>query len=67
MPLGLSIHSSDCDYQMTSQPDVLLAVEPAHLPHYTHTAVIIGSIIILAIIISMAGFGVAITWFHRRR
>jgi len=52
---------------MTSQPDALLAVEPAHLPHYTHTAVIIGSIIILAIIILMAGFGVAITWFHRRR
>jgi hypothetical protein len=45
---------------MTSQPDALFAIEPAHLPHYTHSAVIIGSVIILAIIILVAGVALAI-------
>jgi len=45
---------------MTSQPDALLAIEPAHLPHYTHGAVIVGSVIILAIITLVAGVALAI-------
>lgn len=44
---------------MTSQPDALLAIEPAHLPHYTHAAVIVGSVIILAIITMVAGVALA--------
>jgi len=45
---------------MTSQPDALLTFQPAHLPHYTHSAAIIGSVIILAIITLMAGLALAI-------
>jgi hypothetical protein len=45
---------------MTSQPDALLAIEPTHLPHYTHAAVIIGNVIILAIITLVAGVALAI-------
>ncbi|HKI40028.1 hypothetical protein [Mycobacterium sp.] len=50
---------------MTSQPDALLAIKPvaikpAQLPHYTHPAVIVGSVIILAIITLMAGVTLAI-------
>jgi hypothetical protein len=61
IPLRLGFHySSDCDPAMTSQPDALLAVEPAHLPHYSHSAVIVGSVIILAIIILVAGVTLAI-------
>jgi len=40
---------------MSSQPDLWLAVEPAHLPHYSHTAVVVGSVIILFIIVLMVG------------
>jgi hypothetical protein len=60
IPLRLGFHSSDCDPAMTSQPDALLAVGPAHLPHYTHSAVIVGSVIILAIIVLVAGVTLAI-------
>jgi hypothetical protein len=45
---------------MTSQPDALSAIEPAHLPHYTHPATIIGGVIILAITILVAGIALAI-------
>ena len=45
---------------MTSQPDALLAIEPAHLPHYTHAAVIVGSVIILAIITLVTAVALAI-------
>jgi hypothetical protein len=45
---------------MTSQPDALLAIEPAHLPQYSHSAVIIGSVIILAIITLVAGVALVI-------
>jgi hypothetical protein len=45
---------------MNSQPEALLAIEPAHLPHYTHSAVIVGSVIIVAIITLVAGVTVAI-------
>jgi hypothetical protein len=48
---------------MTSQPDALLAIEPAHLPHYTHAAVIVGSVIILAIITLVAGVSLAIAHY----
>ena len=40
---------------MSSQPDLWLAVEPAHLPHYSHTAAIVGTMIILSMIVLMAG------------
>ncbi|MGD1108685.1 MAG: hypothetical protein ABR885_00075 [Mycobacterium sp.] len=52
---------------MTRQPDALLAVEPAQLPHYTHTAVIVGSVIVLAIIILVAGVTIAIAITRSRR
>ena len=45
---------------MNSQPEALLAIEPAHLPHYTHFAVIVGSVIIVAIIALVAGVTLAI-------
>jgi hypothetical protein len=45
---------------MNSQPEVVLAIEPAHLPHYTHSAVIVGSVIIVAIITLVAGVTLAI-------
>ena len=40
---------------MRSLPDLWLAVEPAHLPHYSHTAAIVGTTIILSMIVLMAG------------
>jgi hypothetical protein len=45
---------------MNSQPEVLLAIESAHLPHYTHSAVIVGSVIIVAITTLVAGVTLAI-------
>ena len=38
-----------------NQPDRWLAVVPAHLPHYGHTAAVVGSVIILSLIVLMAG------------
>jgi hypothetical protein len=38
-----------------NQPHPWLAVETAHLPHYGHTAAVVGSVIILSIIVLMAG------------
>ena len=49
---------------MSSQPDLWLAVEPAHLPHYSHTAVVVGSVIILSIIVLMVG--ITFVWSKRR-
>ena len=49
---------------MGSQPDLWLAVEPAHLPHYSHTAVVVGSVIILSIIVLMVG--ITFVWSKRR-
>jgi hypothetical protein len=40
---------------MSNNPALWLAVEPAHLPHYGHTAGIVGSVIILSLIALMAG------------
>jgi hypothetical protein len=40
---------------MGSQPDLWLAVEPPELPHYGHTASIVGSMIILSMIVLLAG------------
>jgi len=59
-PLYPGRHSLECDPAMISQPDALLAIQPAHLPHYTHSAVIVGSIVILAIITLTAGLTLAI-------
>jgi hypothetical protein len=52
---------------MRSRPDPWLAAGPAYLPQYSHTAVIVGTMIILAIIILVAGATLAITWFSRGR
>ena len=49
---------------MSSQPDLWLAVEPAHLPHYSHTAVVVGSVIILSIIVLIVG--ITFVWSKRR-
>ena len=50
---------------MSSPPDLWLAVEPAHLPHYSHTAVVVGTVIILSIIVLLGGLTLANAWFHR--
>jgi len=49
---------------MSSRPDLWLAVEPAHLPHYSHTAVVVGTVIILSLIALMAG--ITFVWSKRR-
>ncbi len=48
---------------MSSQPDLWLAVEPAHLPHYSHTAAVVGTVIILSLIVLMAG--ITFVWSRR--
>ena len=40
---------------MSNNVALWLAVEPAQLPHYGHTAAVAGSVIILSIIALMAG------------
>jgi hypothetical protein len=40
---------------ISNRPAPWLAVERAHLPHYGHTAAVVGSVIILSIIALMAG------------
>lgn len=48
-----------------SRPSALrLAAEPAHLPHYSQTATVVGSVIILSIIVLTAGF--TLVWSKRR-
>ena len=49
---------------MSSRPDLWLAVEPAHLPHYSHIAVVVGTVIILSLIALMAG--ITFVWSKRR-
>jgi hypothetical protein len=49
---------------MSSQPDLWLAVEPAHLPQYSYTAVVVGSVIILSIIVLMVR--ITFVWSKRR-
>ena len=39
---------------MSGLPDLRLAMDPAHLPHYTHTAAVVGTVIILSLIVLMA-------------
>jgi hypothetical protein len=48
---------------MSSRPEAWLAVAPAHLPHYSHTAVTVGTVILLAIIVmvTMAALAVALS------
>jgi len=49
---------------MSGRSALWLAVEPAHLPRYSHTGVIVGTLIILSVIALMAG--VAFVWSRRR-
>jgi hypothetical protein len=39
---------------MSSLPASWLAAGPAHLPHYSHTAAIVGTMIIVSMIVLMA-------------
>jgi len=39
---------------MSSLPASWLAAGPAHLPHYSHTAAVVGTVIILSLIVLMA-------------
>ena len=39
----------------SSLPASWLAADPAQLPHYSHTAAIVGTMIILSMIVLMAG------------
>jgi len=39
----------------SSLPAYWLAADPARLPHYSHTAVVVGSVIIVSLIVLMAG------------
>jgi hypothetical protein len=50
---------------MSRRPDVWSAVEPAHLPQYSHTAVIVGSVIILAITVLVTLAALAVSWWYR--
>jgi hypothetical protein len=52
---------------MSSRLDTRLAVEPAHLPHYSHTAVLVGSVLILTIIVLVAVAAIAVIWVRRGR
>jgi hypothetical protein len=47
----------------SSLPAYWLAADPAHLPHYGHSAVIVGTVIILSMILLMA----AITFVLSKR
>jgi hypothetical protein len=50
---------------MNSRSDAWLAVAPAHVPHYSHTAVIIDTVI-LAIIV-LVSLAMAVAWSVGRR
>jgi hypothetical protein len=62
--LGNVLGSVTAVVAMSSRPNLSLAVEPAHLPHYSHTAAVVGTVIILSMIVLMAG--VAFIWSKRR-
>jgi hypothetical protein len=49
---------------MRGRPDAWLAVQPAHLPHYSHTAVIVGGVIVLTIVVleALVALAAAVTW-----
>ena len=49
---------------MSRRPDVWSAVEPAHLPQYSHTAVIVGSVITLAITV-LVTLAALFSWRYR--
>ena len=51
---------------MSRLPDVWSALEAAHLPQYSHTAVIIGSAIIVALTVLMPLAALAVSWSYRR-
>ncbi len=53
---------------MTSPPGSWAAVQPVHLPHYGHTAIVVGTAILLAIIVleALAALATATSWARRR-
>jgi hypothetical protein len=52
---------------MRSFPGAWLAVQPAHLPHYSHTAVAVGGVIVLTIVVleAVVALAAAVTWSRR--
>jgi hypothetical protein len=50
---------------MNSRSDAWLAVAPAHVLHYSHTAVIIGTVIL--VIIVLVSLAMAVAWSVGRR
>jgi hypothetical protein len=52
---------------MSSRFEVWLALEPAHLPRYSHTAVLVGGVIMLAIMVLVAVAAIAVMWVRRGR
>lgn len=44
-----------------------LAVEPGHLPSYGHTAVVVGTVIILTVIVLIALGVLVLAWSRRGR
>ena len=49
---------------MSSRSALWLAMDPAHLPHYSHTAGVVGSVIVLSLIALTAG--ITFVWSKRR-
>jgi hypothetical protein len=49
---------------MSGLPDLRLTMDPAHLPYYSHTAAVVGTVIILSLIVLMAC--VTFVWSKRR-
>ena len=52
---------------MNNRPEAWLAVAPAHLPHYSHTAVTVGTVILLAVIVMVATAALAVALSQGRR
>jgi hypothetical protein len=52
---------------MSSRREAWLAVAPAHLPHYSHTEVTVGSVILLAIIVMVTVAALAVPLSQGRR
>jgi hypothetical protein len=50
---------------MNSRSDAWLAVAPVHVPHYNHTAVIIGTVILA--IVALVSLAMAVAWSVGRR
>jgi hypothetical protein len=50
---------------LSSRPDAWLAVQSVHLPHYSHTAVLAGTVILLVIIVLEAVVTLSVLRYRR--